>query len=126
MHVAQGAERLCGVLEADMSFSSGSSQSHNSCKWACMPCCCFVACSCIQTHHVTDSCVDVRRAMPTPQARNMAITVRTIIVGLMYLATFIFSANALGLAGEHSRAVWLVCVLRLRAVLQIHACGAAV
>jgi hypothetical protein len=33
------------------------------------------------------------------QARNVAITVRTIIVGLMYLATFIFSANALGLTG---------------------------
>lgn len=33
------------------------------------------------------------------QARNVAITVRTIIVGLMYLATFTFSANALGLAG---------------------------
>lgn len=34
------------------------------------------------------------------QARNIAVTVRTIIVGLMYLATFIFSANALGLTGE--------------------------
>lgn len=33
------------------------------------------------------------------QARNIAITVRTIVVGLMYLATFIFSANALGLTG---------------------------
>jgi len=36
------------------------------------------------------------------QARNIAITVRTIIVGLMYLATFIFSANALGLSGAAS------------------------
>lgn len=34
------------------------------------------------------------------QAQNIAITVRTIIVGLLYLATFIFSANALGLTGE--------------------------
>lgn len=33
------------------------------------------------------------------QARNIAITVRTIIVGLTYLATFIFSANAVGLTG---------------------------
>jgi hypothetical protein len=37
------------------------------------------------------------------QARNIAITVRTIIVGLMYLATFIFSANALGLTGERQQ-----------------------
>jgi hypothetical protein len=33
------------------------------------------------------------------QASNIATTVRTIIVGLVYLATFIFSANALGLTG---------------------------
>lgn len=33
------------------------------------------------------------------QAANIAITVRTIIIGLLYLATFIFSANTLGLAG---------------------------
>eukprot|EP00882_Tetradesmus_deserticola_P026028 GHRQ01028635.1.p6 GENE.GHRQ01028635.1~~GHRQ01028635.1.p6 ORF type:complete len:105 (+),score=43.77 GHRQ01028635.1:2731-3045(+) len=33
------------------------------------------------------------------QAQNIATTVRTIIVGLVYLATFIFSANALGLTG---------------------------
>lgn len=32
-------------------------------------------------------------------ARNIAITVRTMIVGLLYLVTFIFSANTLGLAG---------------------------
>jgi hypothetical protein len=31
-------------------------------------------------------------------ARNMAITVRTVIQGLVYLATFIFAANGLGLA----------------------------
>lgn len=37
--------------------------------------------------------------LPTQQARNIAITVRTIIVGLLYLATFIFSANAVGLSG---------------------------
>jgi len=30
----------------------------------------------------------------------MAVTVRTIILGLMYLVTFIFSANFLGLGGE--------------------------
>jgi hypothetical protein len=41
------------------------------------------------------------------QARNVAITVRTIIVGLMYLATFIFSANALGLTGGLAK--WLCC-----------------
>lgn len=35
------------------------------------------------------------------QAANIAITVRTIIIGLLYLATFIFSANALGLTGKH-------------------------
>ncbi|GFR41276.1 hypothetical protein Agub_g1951 [Astrephomene gubernaculifera] len=32
-------------------------------------------------------------------ARNIAITVRTIITGLCYLATFIFAANGVGLAG---------------------------
>ncbi|GLC35785.1 hypothetical protein PLESTB_000494000 [Pleodorina starrii] len=32
-------------------------------------------------------------------ARNIAITVRTIILGLCYLATFIFAANGVGLAG---------------------------
>jgi len=32
-------------------------------------------------------------------AHNMAITVRTIIIGLLYLITFIFSANTVGLAG---------------------------
>ncbi|KAG2443033.1 hypothetical protein HYH02_009448 [Chlamydomonas schloesseri] len=32
-------------------------------------------------------------------ARNIAITVRTIILGLCYLATFIFGANGVGLAG---------------------------
>lgn len=32
-------------------------------------------------------------------AANIATTVRTIIVGLVYLATFIFSANAVGLTG---------------------------
>ncbi|GIL43058.1 hypothetical protein Vafri_846 [Volvox africanus] len=32
-------------------------------------------------------------------ARNIAITVRTIIIGLCYLATFIFAANGVGLAG---------------------------
>jgi hypothetical protein len=31
-------------------------------------------------------------------ARNMAVTVRTILLGLLYLVTFIFSANAVGLA----------------------------
>jgi hypothetical protein len=36
------------------------------------------------------------------QASNIATTVRTIIVGLVYLATFIFSANALGLTGAHT------------------------
>jgi hypothetical protein len=35
------------------------------------------------------------------QASNIATTVRTIIIGLVYLATFIFSANALGLTGEN-------------------------
>lgn len=30
----------------------------------------------------------------------MAITVRTILLGLLYLVTFIFSANAVGLGGE--------------------------
>jgi Na+/H+-dicarboxylate symporter len=34
------------------------------------------------------------------QASNIATTVRTIIIGLVYLATFIFSANALGLTGD--------------------------
>jgi hypothetical protein len=29
----------------------------------------------------------------------MAVTVRTIIIGLLYLVTFIFSANTVGLAG---------------------------
>ena len=33
------------------------------------------------------------------QARNIAITVRTIIIGLSYLVTFIFAANGVGLAG---------------------------
>ena len=33
------------------------------------------------------------------QARNISITVRTILLGLSYLATFIFAANGLGLAG---------------------------
>ncbi|GIL99396.1 hypothetical protein Vretimale_4566, partial [Volvox reticuliferus] len=32
-------------------------------------------------------------------ARNIAITVRTILLGLCYLATFIFAANGVGLAG---------------------------
>jgi hypothetical protein len=32
-------------------------------------------------------------------ARNIAITVRTIITGRLYLVTFIFSANTVGLAG---------------------------
>lgn len=32
-------------------------------------------------------------------ARNIAVTVRTIIVGLLYLVTFIFSANTVGLTG---------------------------
>jgi hypothetical protein len=36
------------------------------------------------------------------QAQNIATTVRTIIVGLVYLATFIFSANALGLTGAEN------------------------
>lgn len=31
-------------------------------------------------------------------ARNMAVTVRTILLGLLYLVTFIFSANCVGLA----------------------------
>jgi hypothetical protein len=31
-------------------------------------------------------------------ARNMAVTVRTALLGLLYLATFIFSANSVGLA----------------------------
>lgn len=35
-----------------------------------------------------------------PQARNISITVRTIILGLGWLATFIFAANSVGLAGE--------------------------
>ena len=34
------------------------------------------------------------------QARNISITVRTLIQGLSWLATFIFSANAVGLLGE--------------------------
>ena len=32
-------------------------------------------------------------------ARNISITVRTVAQGLAYLATFIFGANTLGLAG---------------------------
>jgi hypothetical protein len=32
-------------------------------------------------------------------ARNIAVTVRTILLGLLYLATFIFGANGAGLAG---------------------------
>jgi hypothetical protein len=39
------------------------------------------------------------RELPTQYtARNMAITVRSVIQGLVYLATFIFAANGLGLA----------------------------
>jgi hypothetical protein len=34
------------------------------------------------------------------QARNISITVRTIILGFGWLATFIFAANAVGLTGE--------------------------
>lgn len=33
------------------------------------------------------------------QVRNVGITVRTILIGLVYLATFIFGANALGIFG---------------------------
>jgi hypothetical protein len=36
-------------------------------------------------------------------ARNIAVTVRTILIGLLYLITFIFSANAVGLTGEGGR-----------------------
>ena len=32
-------------------------------------------------------------------ARNIAVTVRTIIIGLLWLVTFIFSANTVGLSG---------------------------
>lgn len=42
------------------------------------------------------------------QARNISITVRTLIQGLSWLATFIFSANAVGLLGE------LPCLTHLR------------
>lgn len=33
-------------------------------------------------------------------ARNITITLRTIVTGLSYLATFIFSFNSVGLMGE--------------------------
>ena len=33
-------------------------------------------------------------------ARNITVTIRTAVGGLAYLATFIFGANALGLAGQ--------------------------
>ncbi len=33
-------------------------------------------------------------------ARNITITIRTIVRGLAYLCTFIFAANAVGLSGE--------------------------
>lgn len=32
----------------------------------------------------------------------MSVTVRTILLGLSYLATFIFAANGVGLAGERA------------------------
>jgi hypothetical protein len=34
-------------------------------------------------------------------ARNISITVRTILLGISWLATFVFAANSLGLLGEH-------------------------
>ena len=36
---------------------------------------------------------------PDIQARNISITVRTILLGLSWLATFVFCANAVGLFG---------------------------
>jgi len=46
-------------------------------------------------------------------ARNIAITVRTIIVGLLYLVTFIFSANTVGLTGAGGGGLgallWVLC-----------------
>jgi hypothetical protein len=33
-------------------------------------------------------------------ARNITITIRTVVQGLSYLLTFIFAANAVGLSGE--------------------------
>lgn len=39
-------------------------------------------------------------------ARNITVTIRTAVGGLAYLATFIFGANALGLAGKSDQTAW--------------------
>jgi hypothetical protein len=43
------------------------------------------------------------RCRACAQAKNISITVKTITVGMAYLATFIFGANSAGLTGEHAR-----------------------
>ena len=44
-----------------------------------------------------ESAISIQALPDAYTARNMAVTVRTIIIGLLYLVTFIFSANAVGL-----------------------------
>ena len=46
------------------------------------------------------SLVNVQALPDGYTARNITITVRTLIQGLSWLATFIFCANAIGLFGE--------------------------
>jgi hypothetical protein len=50
-----------------------------------------------------ESAIAVQALPDAYTARNIAVTVRTIIVGLLYLVTFIFSANTLGLTGRPRR-----------------------
>jgi hypothetical protein len=50
-----------------------------------------------------EGAINVQALPDAYTARNIAITVRTIIIGLLYLVTFIFSANTVGLAGGRGR-----------------------
>ena len=60
------------------------------------------------------------QALPSQlTARNITITVRTIVRGLSYLLTFLFAANTIGLTGEDNRGGPL-------SILQIIGCSAQV
>ncbi len=56
------------------------------------------------------------------QAKNISITVKTMAVGISYLATFIFAANSAGLLGEARGAARGACHCHTTATPLPHYC----
>ena len=66
-----------------------------------------------------------RQALPDQYtAHSITVTVRTVTLGLAYLATFIFGVNAIGLFGAHLQGLTVAsvnCDARTRCQVILHA-----